>query len=43
MPDFVIAMLWVAMVFAPVILAWHAVGGLFPVTDDVDYRELEEA
>ena len=43
MPDIWIALLFVAIVGVPVVLASSAVGGVFPVTDEVDYRELEEA
>jgi len=34
MPDFLTALLFMASVFVPAILAAKAVGGLFPVSDE---------
>jgi hypothetical protein len=34
MPDFVVALIFVVFVFAPVVSASIAIGGLFPLSDE---------
>ena len=41
MPDIVIALLYLAILAVPVLLASSAVGGVFPATDEAG-RQLEE-